>query len=317
MEKQKRTHEIFIEEVKQILGNDYSVISEFKGRKKDITIFHKKCGNNYITKPDGILQRGRSCPFCAKEKRAENIRKDKNAFIKELKDFNITSLDEYNGAFSKLNVKCDICGYEWQSSPNKLLQGRGCRKCGNKNSADKQRYSHVQFLEKLPKIFKQEYSVLEEYKGIHTKIKFKHNICGTEFEKTPNNIISNNQLCPFCFSSNGEKEIYIYLKENNINFYHNYIHPEMERNLRMDFFLYDKNMVIEFDGRQHHEANSYFGGEEEFLKTQERDKYKDQFCEYKNIQILRLTKKDDIKNVLNNIFKVQRLSHGDEISQQE
>jgi very-short-patch-repair endonuclease len=186
-----------------------------------------------------------------------------------------------------------------------------------KKRADMQRYSHEEFLQRLPEIFKQEYDILEEYKGIHTKIKFRHKTCGTEFEKTPNNIISNNQLCPFCFSSNGEKKIYIYLKENNINFYHNYIHPKMERNLRMDFFLYDKNMVIEFDGKQHYEINEYFGGKKEFLKTQERDLYKNHFCKENNIEILRLTKSDDVKKVLNSIFKVQRLSHGDEISQQE
>jgi hypothetical protein len=34
MSKQKRTHEIFIKEVESILGNDYTVMSKFEGRKK-------------------------------------------------------------------------------------------------------------------------------------------------------------------------------------------------------------------------------------------------------------------------------------------
>ena len=317
MAKQKRTHEIFIKEVSQILGDTYTVLSEFKGRKKEVQMYHRECNNVYTTKADGILSRGDGCPFCRYKKQSKTQMKKEEIFIKELDDLNIDLISSYKGVHKKINVKCQICNYEWESTPNKILNGRGCRKCADKVRGDMQRYSHDQFLEKLPEIFKQEYSILEEYKGIHTKIKFKHNICGNEFEKTPNNIISNNQLCPFCFSSNGEKEIYIYLKENNISFYHNYIHPEMGRNLRMDFFLYEEDIMIEFDGRQHYEVNDYFGGEEEFLKTQERDRYKDQFCEDKNIQIIRLTKKDDIKIVLDNIFKVQRLSHGDEISQKE
>lgn len=315
--KTQRTHNIFVKEVKEILGEDYKVLSEFKGRKKEILMKHITCGNEYITKPDGILSRGSGCPKCAHKNQGQIQMKSTETFTSELNELNITLLSKYTGVHKRVNVRCNVCNNIWSSTPNKLLMKRGCRKCADKKRGDQQRFSHKQFLEKLPTLFKQEYSVLEDYKGTHTKIKFKHNICGNEFYKTPNNITSNNQLCPVCFSSNGEKEIYKYLKENNVNFYHNYIHPNMNRNLRMDFYLYNKNIVIEFDGRQHFEVNEYFGGETEFHKTQERDQYKNNFCDDLNIEMVRLKKQDNITNVLDNIFKVQRLSQGDEISHQE
>jgi hypothetical protein len=112
MSKQKRTHEIFIKEVESILGNDYTVMSKFEGRKKEIKIFHSKCGKEYITKPDGILSGGRGCPFCRYEESAKKTRKKENVFIEELDKLNINLLSSYKTVHQQVDVECQICDYK-------------------------------------------------------------------------------------------------------------------------------------------------------------------------------------------------------------
>lgn len=61
--------------------------------------------------------------------------------------------------------------------------------------------------------------------------------------------------------------------------------------LRFDFCTYseeDKIKLIEFDGIQHFKPFKRFGGEEGFIKRQERDKIKDIFCINNNIPLLRI-----------------------------
>jgi len=46
-----------------------------------------------------------------------------------------------------------------------------------------------------------EYSVISKYMMNKTKIKMKHIECSQEFEVTPNNFLSKNSRCPFCFGT--------------------------------------------------------------------------------------------------------------------
>ncbi len=58
---------------------------------------------------------------------------------------------------------------------------------------------------------------------------------------------------------------------------------------RFDFYLPNLNICIEFDGRQHYNIdNSYFGGEEEFLRIKERDGIKNQYCKDNDITLIRI-----------------------------
>ena len=41
----------------------------------------------------------------------------------------IRPLEEYKNNRSKLRFKCNECGYEWVTTPQTVLRGRGCPKC--------------------------------------------------------------------------------------------------------------------------------------------------------------------------------------------
>jgi len=38
--------------------------------------------------------------------------------------------DTYSGSANKMKIRCNICGYEFEQTPNKHLLGRGCPNCG-------------------------------------------------------------------------------------------------------------------------------------------------------------------------------------------
>ena len=56
--------------------------------------------------------------------------------------------------------------------------------------------------------------------------------------------------------------------------------------MSLDFYLPNYGIAIECQGKQHFESVDYFGGEEGFKLTYERDLRKKQLCEKHNIKIL-------------------------------
>lgn len=57
---------------------------------------------------------------------------------------------------------------------------------------------------------------------------------------------------------------------------------------RFDFYLPNQNIIIEYDGEQHFHSIEFFGGEQNFQKTQSHDSYKNQWCKDNNIQMIRI-----------------------------
>ena len=83
------------------------------------------------------------------------------------------------------------CGYEWKANPEPLWNGHGCPVCsGNlKKNADT-------IKKEIFDLVGDEYEVLGEYVNTHTKILFKHNLCGNIFQMSPKAFIFQGQRCP-------------------------------------------------------------------------------------------------------------------------
>jgi hypothetical protein len=69
--------------------------------------------------------------------------------------------------------------------------------------------------------------------------------------------------------------------------------------------LYDKKIVIEFDGRQHFQPILEWEGEEGLKKIQENDKIKNEFCKKNNIIMFRISylEQNNIKQLLYDFFQ--------------
>lgn len=90
--------------------------------------------------------------------------------------------------------------------------------------------------------------------------------------------------------SKGERKIKRLLEQSKIIFESEKRFKDCKdyRYLPFDFYLPDYNCCIEYDGRQHYESIQYFGGNEEFIKRQQHDNIKNQYCKDNNIKLIRI-----------------------------
>jgi len=188
--KMKKNTEIFKKEVFDLVGDEYEVLGEYVYCSTKIRMKHNKCRYEYKVKPIVFL-RGVRCSKCAGV-----LKKTTGQFKKEVSNLvgdEYEVLGEYINANTKIRMKHNKCGCEYEVIPNAFLRGNRCPKCSGK-------------MKKNTKIFKQEvfdlvgneYIVLGEYITTDTKIKMKHNKCGCEYEVAPATFLHNHR-CPNCF----------------------------------------------------------------------------------------------------------------------
>lgn len=104
--------------------------------------------------------------------------------------------------------------------------------------------------------------------------------------------------CPKCKSSKGEIEIQKYLYDNNIKYEYQKIFKDckLKTYLPFDFYLFEHNICIEYDGEQHFKPIEYFGGYNAFNDLKIKDQLKTEYCEINKIKLIRISY-IDIKNI--------------------
>ena len=84
------------------------------------------------------------------------------------------------------------------------------------------------------------------------------------------------------------------LKENNVQYKKEFVFPDLlsenGRPLRFDFAVFDDDgdidFLIEYQGIQHYEAKSKFGGYTGLRKQQYNDMKKREYCQKHNIKLI-------------------------------
>lgn len=119
--------------------------------------------------------------------------------------------------------------------------------------------------------------------------------CGNIFQEIPAKVLNGHHTTCGCGSlSSGERIVSSILQKNNIPYLSQYSFSDCKRemSLRFDFAIFDEydNLkgLIEYDGAQHYKPIEWFGGDEAFQLSKERDQIKDNYCQMKNIALLRL-----------------------------
>lgn len=216
-------------------------------------------------------------------------------------DYNL--IKEYIHCTSKVPVLCKIHG-EFNQTPDMHIKGNGCPKCGSLQRPKSKTKKQVTFLNQAIKMHGNYYDYSKSiYQRHNKKIEITCPIHGSFFQ-TPHNHIRGNG-CSTCVKSRGHKKIFLFLKENNINFTEEYtfkecVNPKTNYKLRFDFYLPEYNLCIEYDGIQHYSTNSFFGDLEMVKYNQYKDKIKTDFCLDKNINLLRIPyyEEPNISNIL-------------------
>lgn len=100
----------------------------------------------------------------------------------------------------------------------------------------------------------------------------------------------------------GEATIKDFLEKNNINFefQKTFDWLKYKKFLKLDFFLPEYNIGIEYQGEQHFKPIKYFGGQEIYNILISRDKVKNKLCKEHGIKILYISDKALFNKYSNN-----------------
>lgn len=130
-QKQSKTHEEFLEEIYELVGDEYVFLEEYKNNRIKIKCRHNKCGHKWLVTPSSFLS-GSRCPKCMVKKSAAQRSKTDSEFKREAYELvgeEYTFLEDYINNKTKILCRHNKCGYEWKVYPNNILKGCGCLEC--------------------------------------------------------------------------------------------------------------------------------------------------------------------------------------------
>ncbi len=305
------------------IGDTY--IGYYRGKNKrgrSQTIIQFIC-NNHPEK--GVQERDwdhfsrykKGCVFChGKNKTTDDFKKE----IAK-KNPNVEILNEYTGSNTRnrIECRCKICGYEWDTAPASLRNGSGCPVCGRVSAERHGMFKgHDQFIKDLHRA-QPNIEIISPYVGSHKRIWCRCNVHNCEWWSYPANLLNRSARCPMCVQdySKGELRIKEYLDSHEIIYTHEYCFEDCYdlRPLPFDFYLLDYNICIEFDGQQHYEPIAFDNRSDQqvtqdFYRIIKHDKIKTEYCNNHGIVLIRIPywNYDSIELILNEYLDPQRLS---------
>jgi len=308
------TQEEFIKKAINIHGNKYdyskviyepAIVINGKQKRTKICIICPEHGEFYQSPQNHLY--GKGCLSCSGLKRLS-----KEDFIEKVKKihgdkYNYSNV-VYNNSHTKICIICPVHGQFYQR-PIGHLVGNGCPKC----STDKQRLKLKDFIDKAIIVHGDKFNYSKvDFSPANKKICIICKKHGEFFQKPHSHLKGNG--CPHCMASKGEVAIKDWLVGHNICFYPQHKFDDLRGSnqipLEFDFYIPSKNLLIEFDGRQHFEPVQFNGiplkNAIDYLnRAQYLDKVKDNYCKNKSIPLLRISYKDKekIPDILMSVLK--------------
>lgn len=173
---------------------DYEVLSEYVNNSTKVRVRHK-CGYEYEVTPGHLLD-GRRCPKCSQESKRKKLSAESaTRFYSALHDMEFELVDPnfvYTNCFEKVALRCKKCGRESYKTPANLVRGHGCKHCSQAKAMSKEKFIKL-LEEKAP-----DWGLASDYSGMKQKALFVHKICGTKYEKKPENLLAKPEACRFC-----------------------------------------------------------------------------------------------------------------------
>lgn len=241
------------------------------------------------------------CSGCGYENK-KHYTKTKEQFIKEAQNIHGDKYDYSNFEYKNENSASKIFCKKHQTffimTPHAHIgQKQNCPICANekkgivkslnrwKNIKEELNFDNYEYID-----FDNVFDPL----NIHKKINIKCKQCGTTFNQDLFYHI-HGRGCPECGKkSYGEKIINSFLENKGLILNQTYFREKKFDDLRsgkggndflrFDFYIPEKNTVIEFNGRQHYqELNTFYKTHQEFLDAMKRDQMKRDYCKSKGI----------------------------------
>jgi hypothetical protein len=129
----KMNTEIFKNDIFNLVGDEYQLLSEYEKSSKKVLMLHEKCGIKYYVRPNEFLQ-GSRCPECfrRKLKTLEEFKKE----VYELIQDEYEVIGQYINTDTCIKFKHNECQNEFNMRPNDFLRGQRCPVC-EKSKAEK------------------------------------------------------------------------------------------------------------------------------------------------------------------------------------
>ncbi len=294
------------EEVKDIINKTNNILcsKEYINGKTKLDIYCNECKTIFqMTFYNfNVLKQGCQNCYIKTRKLTNNIFKE---YVESRGD---VLLDEYIDSRTKVKIKCGKCNNTFDILANGYRQGSSCLPCG----IDRTRLSYDDVKDRIE--YYGDTLLSLEYINTKSLLQIQCGNCNQIFEKSLRRDYT--PFCKFCNSTKLEKQMIMYLNNNNIEFVSQKMYKDcLSKNncqFRFDFYLPNDNIIIEADGQQHFKPlrfrNKNYNIEEWFKIIQQRDKIKTKYCIDNNIKIIRISYKEiedknSFENTMNNLMK--------------
>lgn len=283
----KKTTKEFIEQAKLVWGEKYDYsLTIYNGALKTIKIIY-----------DGVVFEQLAVSHL---KYAPELNLNQDWFIKKAKmkwgpDIYDYSLVNYKGCNSKVKIIYKKTGEIFEQTPHLHLF------FAPENIRLSIRKTTEQFIKESNQIhdFKYSYSKTNYVKS-QVKVMITCPMHGDFLQRPLSHIQGSG--CPACSDSKGEKEIRQFLDKNQISYYaqHKFEDCKNIYQLPFDFYIPSMRTCIEFDGLQHYQPVTHFGGIDAYERLKTNDKIKNDYCEENFINLVRIRydQIDDIYRIL-------------------
>lgn len=289
------------------LPDDYK-----SGNKTKLNLLCLTCSHSWnSTSINSFCSKFYGCPLCNKRIRYTDDTVPIIFKSSESMNSNIIVLDSSNieNNESKINVKCSLCNHTWYKGIRHLVAGRsGCPVCAKNYKFTKDNVISRIYSEKDPNQTNIIVLEIPEEPSWNTYLNLKCTICDNCWDTTTlSSYIYNDIKCKNCTTNKSVAVLQIeeLLYKNNIRFISEY-RFNLCRNIKplpFDFYLYDYNICIEYDGRQHFEIIEHWGGESSLEYTKKNDSIKTQYCIENNIRLIRISYKENHKKIIEDLVK--------------
>lgn len=271
----------------KLLNRNIKRIEDYKNNSK-IKVQCTIEGCNYIWEPytNNLLTHKYGCAKCSKNAKLSNEEIDRKLLINNIP---IKRIGNYYNASTSIDFQCNNCEYKFSTNTDNIINKKSrCPKCSGTVKHTNETIDELLLKRKIKRI--------ENYINNRTKINFSCENCNNIWNATPNNILRLGG-CPKCNRfSKSEVLINDILLENNFNFKKEISLPRINinesKNYRLDFYLKELNIAIEYNGGQHYIPKIFFGAKnieeanKKLEKQQQRDEYVKNFCIKNNILLL-------------------------------
>jgi len=275
---------------------DYSLVNYVNSITK-VEIICREHGP-FLVRPDAHVRKV-GCPICNGGIKYSSEDFISKANIKHNNKYDY-SLVNYINSSNKVEIICREHG-TFYMNPSNHLNGQGCSRCVGLNKKTTKEFK-ISANRVHGDIY--DYSLVN-YNNNRTKVRIICNSHG-EFDQIPKDHL-NGSGCKLCISSKGEELVESILKSFGLKYEREFRFKDCVgisgMILPFDFYLSKLNLLIEYDGRQHYESVSKFGGVLAFNNLKLNDNIRNIWCSNNNIKLVRI-KYDNIINDLDILYNL-------------